>query len=596
MVAFTVSDGTTTYPLAEMEIKFTGTELDEAQFVIAGVYALNATVTIYADATVQFIGYVKDIEEVEQGALYKYTAYEKAVELKTQPYLSGGLDIFTKTSTTVNALALDMLTSTPDSGWTISTGSSGYPDTTAIASMNFYLVNRLQGINKILREIRGYFVLFDSSAKTVKYLNATGINTDRSASNLVYTSKRLISSSMLRGITQVTVIGKDSSIRGDYGTSTSSRAYYQVDDIETNDEALKIATAIFGDIGVTYADYEVEVDPTQIQYDVRDKVKVDGSYFWITKVIQGMETIVLTLDDGRTSVIDSFGKRIHVIEGNFPEGSDNSWSGGNSNVGANGAIETTYIFDVKDATVISNAALDVVISQFDKNTDVGITTEYLSAPAAVSTQGAATDVTTFGKIIYMPDSGGLACGTYTNGFQMGVCSIDLNILGDANDQVRAMIQCKHPSDSTWHDLSYMSLYVTTSWQHFILAFMFSGDDTADGAGTTGFRVKLYDADASPINLKMSTSYVGFSTIPRHVHSITTAYNKVTAANTPAATVFVKLNSGGTYTEVTPGTPVALTTLGTLATGKNTIYIKTPATSTTNMCSVNPTITYQSLKS
>lgn len=592
MVVFTVSNGTTTYPLAEMEIKFTGTELDEAQFVIAGVYALNATVTIYADSTVQFIGYIKDFEEIEQGALYRYTAYEKAVELKTQPYLSGGLDIFTKTSTTVNALALDMLTSTPDSGWTISSGSSGYPDTTAIASMNFYMVNRLQGINKILREIRGYFVLFDSSAKTVKYLNATGINTDRSASNMSYISKRIISSSMLRGITQVTVIGKDSSVRGDYGSSTSSRAYYQVDDIETDDEALKIATAIYGDIGVTYADYEVEVDPTQIQYDVRDKVKLDGTVYWITEVVQSMDTITLTLDDGRTSVIDSLGKRIHVIEGDFPEGADNSWSGGNSNVGANGAIETTYTFDVKDATMISSAELDVTISQFDKNTDVGVTTEYLSDVSSANTDDTYTDTTTtFSDPTYLPSSSGYS-GSMTNGFQFAICTIGGTLRTASAVNVIIDCQYKQGSGGTWENAGitfYPRLQNSTESYPFNCTALIPGY-----TGTVYVRWR-FRPDTDGWVSSYNDCYMQTQMVSRHVHSLTTTYNKVTAANTPASTVLVKLNSGGTYTSVTPGTPVALSTLGTLVTGKNTVYVKTPS-GASNMCSVNPTITYQSLKS
>ena len=587
MVNFTVGDGTNYFALAEMEILFTGSELDTAEFVIAGQIALNASITIYADSVAQFIGYVKDVEEIETG-LFKYTAYEKAVELKTQPYLSGGLDIFTKTSTTVNALALDILTSTPDSGWTIHTSSSGYPDTTAIASMNFYMVNRLQGINKILREIRGYFVIFDSNAKTVKYLNATGINTDRSTSDMAYATKRLISSSMLRGITQVTVIGKDSSIRGDYGSSTSSRICYQVDDIETNDEALKIATAIFGDIGVTFADYEVEVEPSQTQYDVRDKVQLDGTDYWIKEIVQRMDGITLTLDDGRTSVVDSLGKRIHVIEGNFPEGADNSWSGGNSNVAANGALETTYIFDVKDAAFISTAELDVAISTFDKNV-AAVTAEYLSAPSKVSSNGAPSDESTF------VDDFTTTAVTMTNmatGFQDGQFTLYGMFSAEAITSVTIYCEISiNGGTFTLYGETTGNFNNSLTWQTF--TGRIKGSNTAE-TGTCQYQ--FYVESNTSNQLKAYYMYTNVDRISRHVHTIVTTDNKITAANTPASTVYVKLNSGGTYTEITPGTPVALTTLGTLASGKNTIYVKTPATSTTNMCSVNPTIAYQSFRS
>lgn len=585
MVAYTVTDGTNVYPLAELEISYTGTELDEAQFVIAGVYALDTAITINADSTAQFIGIIKDIEEVEQGALYKYTAYETAVELKTMPYLSSTLDIFSKTLTVANFVT-DILTSSPASGWTL---AAGMVDATSL-TLNIYMVNRLQALNKVLRETRGYYVLFNSSVKTVKFLDGTGINTDRTgAGNIVYESKTVISSSMLRGITQVTVIGKDSSIRANSGSSTSSRVYYQVDDITTTAEAQKIADSILGDVGVLYAKYRVTVDPSQIQYDVRDKVKVDGVDYWITDLTQGMDEIVLTIDTGKTSVVESLGSRIHLIEGNFPAGSDAQWSGGNSNVAANGAIETQFVFDVKDIALISNAKIDATISQFDKNTDVGVTTDYLSDISVARAASDATDVTVYATTLYLPTSTGIACGTLANGFQFGLASFDLQILADDIAGGTVTFEYKR-NGGTWISGTSIPIIVNTSWKHICLSFLTSGDATAESGGSTQCRLAV---TASGVNLKMTTSYVSFSRIPRHVHSLTTTYNKVAAATTPATTVLVRVNSGTAVT-LTPGTPLDMSgTMGTLVTGKNIIYIKTPA-GATNQCSVNPTITYQTL--
>ena len=584
MVEYQIYYSSTYYPVTELEIKYTGTELDEIQFVSTTSLPLNALLTIYYGTTVVMYAYVKDIEEIEQGALYKHTGYELVVNWKTRPYLSGGLDIFSKGPMHVDDLVTDILTGT---SWTLDTSCV---DTTNV-TINFYMVNVLQALNKVLREIRGYYVLFDSATAKVKFLNGTTINHDLTgAGNIIYLTKTLTSSSMLRGITQVTVIGKDSSVRGDYGSSTTSRVYYQVDDIETNAEALSIATAIYGDIGVNYSKYKLTLDPSQIQYDVRDKVAVDGVNYWVTEVTQSIEDVTLLIDTGKTSVVESLGSRIHKIEGDFPEGSDVSWSGGNSNVAANGTTETTYVFDITDAVLISNAELDVTISNFDKNVE-SVTAAYLSAPSVAAGQGAATDITTFGSPLYLPNTSGLACGAFVEGSQFGTVSFDLQILADEFNQCYAELQYKYYGGS-WTAGRSIIIDVDTSWKHYCLSFLFDGTSYSETAGTTGLRLCIYPCSGSTL-FKMTTSYVAFSRVPRHIHTLTTTDNRVVGTNTPAATVLVKLNSGGTYTSVTPGTPQVLSTFGTLVSGKNIIYVKTPS-GTSNMCSVNPTIKYQTL--
>lgn len=581
MVVYTVSDGTNIFPLAELEINYTGTELDEAQFMIAGVYNLDTPITIYADATVQFIGIIKDIEEVEQGALYKYTAYETAVELKTMPYLNSTLDIFTKTATVANFVT-DILTSAPASGWTL---ASGMVDTTSL-TLNIYMVNRLQALNKVLRETRGYYVLFDSSAKTVKFLNGIGINTDRTgAGNITYVTKTVVSSSMLRGITQVTVIGKDSSIRANAGSSSSSRVYYQVDDITSNSEAQNIADSILADVGILYAKYKVTVDPSQIQYDVRDKIKVDGVDYWITDLVQGMDDIELTIDTGKLSVVESLGSRIHLIEGNFPAGSDASWSGGTSNVAANGTALTTFTFDIKDVALITNAKLDLTIGEFVKSADVDAITEYLSDISIAKASSDATDVSVFGSPLYLPYSTGISCGTFAHGFQFGMASFDLQILADSVDSAYVTFEYKRYGGS-WISGTDIRIPVNTNWKHICLSFFVSGDATAESIGSTMCRLKI--SSSTSTNFKMTSSYVAFSRIPRHAHSVTTTYDRTTTG-TPPTSLGVQVNST-TYTY--SGTPITIPT-SVLVTGKNTINIWT-GTGANNQCSVNPTITYQTL--
>jgi hypothetical protein len=590
MPEYTVSDGTNIYPLTELEISYTGTELDEAQFTITGVYALDTAITIYSDTTAQFVGYVKDVEEIEQGALFKYTAYEKAVELKTMPYLSSSLDIFTKSAITVANLATDILTSAPDSNWDL---AAGMVDATSV-TMNFYLVNRLQALNKVLREMQGYYVLFDSTAKTVKFLNATGINTDRSATDMQYVTKTLVSSSMLRGITQIVVIGKDSSIRGTYGSSTSSRAYYQVDDITTNAEALSIATAIYNDIGVNYSTYKVTVSPDQIQYDVRDKVKVDGSYYWVKSLIQSMDEIEMILDSGKISVIESFGSRIHLIEGNFPAGSDQQWSGGVSNVAANSAAYTDFSFDIKDVAMVSGAMLDCVIGSFVKAADVSTSSGYLSDVSFVNSTSSAAAVASYGSNpYYYPDGSYLTCTGMTNGYQFGSATIfaDFFGIGSANRQVT--LQFYYSTDTTnWYTLGEefkTTLQYDGASNHIVPVMHTIFFDGSTSSAAIYIRCNITSSGGSNTIGVYSYSRITVRRFPRHLHSVSTTYDKTTTG-TPPTKLYAYVN--GTYKgELTPGTPIAINT--NLITGKNVIRFQTAA-SAGNQCSVNPTITYQTL--
>jgi hypothetical protein len=579
MVEYTVSDGTNTFPLAELEISYTGTELDEAQFLIAGVIALEASITIYAGTTAQFVGYVKEVEEVEQGALYKYTAYEKAVELKTMPYLSSTLDIFTKSAITIANLATDILTSAPDSTWDL---AAGMADTTSV-TMNFYMVNRLQALNKVLREMRGYFVLFDSTAKTVKFLTSTGINTDRSATDMVYQSKTLISSSMLRGITQVVVIGKDSSIRGTYGSSTSSRAYYQVDDIATNDEALKIATAIFGDIGVTYADYKVTVSPDEIQYDVRDKVKVDGSYYWIKSIIQSMEDIEMILDDGRTSVIESFGSRIHLIEGNFPSGSDQQWSGEWQNIPPAGQ-SAVYNIDIKDINLISNFILAADVSDYRTDVTIAAETEFLSDISQVASSTAYTTITFFASGY---TSLATASVSLTNGSQFGMATLTGDFFCNTDGDHQLIINCQYSNDnSTWTASSVYGDYLLQAG----VVTPINLSILIPGTTSTLQYVKfvVYVGGTNQIRLR-SGALTAIQRTSRHKHTQNKVVQRTTDSSLPAATNLGCNINGSAHSYTMPLTSDDIT--AHLITGKNEIRFYYNAA---GYGAIKPRATYQTL--
>jgi hypothetical protein len=438
------------------------------------------------------------------------------------PYLSSGSDQFQKASITKYNLVDDILTSTPASGWTIETGMTEGTTVT----LNFYMVNRMQALNKVLREMSSYYVLFNSSTKKVKWLNATTANVDRSASNMAYDTKTLVKTSMLRDISQIVVIGKDSTIRGEYGSSTSSRAYYQVNDITTDTEALAIATAIHADIGVSYDTYRVVVDPTHIEYDVRDKVKVNGSIFYIREIIQGMDEIALIVDTGKISVIDSLGSRIKKIEGDFPTGSDGSWNGGSQNVSNDGALVNQFIFNCKDATMISNFKLKFKIAKWKAST--ADSTLYLSNVSQVI--AAADDAVGSGLTVgthYYPDSTGMNCcangGSYMNGYQFGHASALLYVLSTGSC-TNSVIELQIQNGATgWQTVDTTDYYSTggSAITQLSLSGLFSGWVTQEDASNL-VRARLVFTIGSGDGgyLRPYKWQIRIGRVTRHIHELT----------------------------------------------------------------------------
>lgn len=455
---YAVTNGVNVYPIMELEIEYTGTELDVCQFTCAGKYVDNTWITIYnPGVAVQFLGYVKEVEELEPGVIYRHTCYERAVELKTMPLIDGGLDIFSKSSNTISQLAAVAVSG---SGWTIDPSST---DATVIASMSFYLVNRLQALNKILREMRGYFVLFNSTTSVVKYLNSTTANTDRTATPIIPRSTLSNSKSMLRGITQVTVIGKETSIRANAGTSTTSRIYYQVDDIGTVGEAQVIADAILADVGVLYGDVIITLSPEEIQYDVRDKVTLTGSatQYYIKKIVQGMDEITLTLDTGKVSTVESLGSRIHLVEGNFPAGTDATWNGDWQNVSGDGSTATEWTFDIKDIAVISDPVnLTFNIDKYRKYVTASTTTDNLSdvTPLLSSISAAPVENISASGLNYYPYNGATRYVTttgMTSGYQNALFTFSCTAMynGDLTSQYITLQPQYSWDNSTWYNIT-----------------------------------------------------------------------------------------------------------------------------------------------
>lgn len=574
MVTYTITDGVTPYDIAQLGGIKDGENLDVYTVIANGKYPNDTNVTIYYDSTPIFYGITKKVEEQDQGSTYKLTCYERSVELKGMQYLSGTSPIFTKTSMSVTNLVTDILSG---SGWT-----NGSTDSTVISIFSCYYVNKLQALQKLIRETRGLYIWFNSSTKTV-YYGTTG--TDYSSVALSYMEKKLSSSTEARNVTKVIVLGKDESIIGTAGTGTIV-ATYQVTDITVSSEAASMAATILADLGNEYDTYIVTIDPSQYIYGARDKVLVDGIVYYVKQVDHTLNEIKLTIDSGSVSVIDSLGTRITEISGSFPSGSDASWSGGNANVAANGASYTSYVFNVADISMVANALLDATISSFQVSTGVAASTNYLSTVSAISTSGTFTDTSWLSSgTHYFPNSSGLSV-TNANGHQFGMAVLIGSFFSTGTYEVIIGAQYSLNGGSSWvtHSLS-NSLTINNSYPVPVSAsILISGTDN------TSLKVRFTIQPVSGSVIRIYDDFqILLQSVPKHIHTVSTTYDKTTTG-TPPSTITIKVNSGADTT-LTPGTPLDIQSL--LQTGKNIIYVKTPS-GTSNQCSVNPSITYQSL--
>jgi len=66
-----------------------------------------------------------------------------------------------------------------------------------------------------------------------------------------------------------------------------------------------------------YPTYRVSVAPDQIQYDVRDRIYIDGNIYYIREVIQSMEDIELLVDTGKVSELIHLDHVFTELRGTF---------------------------------------------------------------------------------------------------------------------------------------------------------------------------------------------------------------------------------------------------------------------------------------
>jgi hypothetical protein len=587
-MVWTLSDGTTTYScLGNSVIRNKLNELDSAEVQCVGTFTPDTVVYIVDGGTEIFRGYIKESKQEANGKLYKLTLVESAQDLKYKIIEYSGSRSFIRSGDTVATLITMMIN---DTGWV-----AGTTDTTVITSIGFYNMTASAGIYKLIKEMQGKYVWYvnDGNDKAVFW---GSVRTDRTGTPITsYISKQAETDSIDRNIDKITVYGENSTIYGSYGTGTKEKLYKYAP-AKTAYECTDVATKLLADIGNNKQRYVLTLPKTNTYY-VGDKIKVDSVDYIIFDITRTTSTTTLGIGGSDVSYAETLGGNLTVVDGSIKTPVDAQWSGGNTNVSANASEATTFIFDIKDATMVSNPYIDATIGDYIKTATVAAETEYLSSVDTVSGGGAGTDVATFVTSFYFPDEDGASILRIADGFQHALFTLNCEAYSYEPAMISAELQLSYNNGSTWSSsigIAYSAL--TTTRRSFNITGMASGSTTSETAGQMKFRyyVSCWDKDdATAIEMKVYNLYGTVYRVPRHKHAVTTTYDKTTISGSKPSTIQVSINGESFYTTLTPGTPLRVNTYWTLITGKNTISVKTPS-GAGNQCSVNPTITYKTL--
>lgn len=657
-MAYTVSDGTTTLDVLDLDILESTNNLDQCAFMTTSKYSDNTALVVYDGATPIFYGYQKKAENRDDyDVMYNITLMEKAVEMQYVILRDSGNPAFTKTDTADNLIAFAVAAVNTAYGysggdaWTIDSGSSSSTSLT----IGCYYTNAMAFIRKVVVDNLGYKLWFDSSTKKV-YFGEYFV--DRTATPIDYIKKKEIRDSNQRGCTKVTVIGSDSSVYGSSGSGNIERIF-EYPSATTSTECGNLAARILSDVSVTNVQWEVVLGEG-VTANVGDYIDLDGSDYIVNQKETTLDEVTITVGSTETSILETLGTSITEITGETVTGSDASWSGGNTNVAANAASYTNFTFDIKDINMVSNAFLDCTIGSFIKSADVSANTNYLSAvtPLLGSVVHTANENISSGSSNYYPYNGSVRYVSktgMTDGFQYGLLNFTATVIYqyDSTSQYIRLYPQYSFNGSTWNNITdggttyYIDIYLPrrktrsygstsvltgaslyesrdsgnryvastsggspTTVEYGIVndVSLSTSSTSVDGVtddsvyvpisftcllpGTSGYtalyaRVLIYNYTDSTVTVMNSAGLL--QVVQRHTHPVVTTYDKSTTG-TPPSTVTINVNSNGDNT-LTPGTPIDITSW--LVTGKNTIAIKTPA-SAGNQCSVNPTITYQTL--
>lgn len=585
------------YPLHNnSNIKLTLHEMDNASVQLVGTVTVDDKIHIVESGSGNtiFRGYIKNIDEQDTTKIKTLTLIETSNELKDTIAKSSGNASFILTGQTISAIMTILVSGT---GWTL-----GTTDTTVVSTVAFTNTNVLTAINKLLYNMYNYEVWYvdNGTTKTIYW----GTVRDVHGAAVVYKKKVQTNDSNNRNLTDITIFGSDDSIYGSASTGTTPKKekYYRDETCKNSSECTKVAASLLADYRNPRNRYTLTLAPNY-GYNICDQITVDSTTYIIRDITYTPTETQIGIGSYELSYSDTVGSDIQEITGSVTTGTDASWSGGNSNIASNGAAYTTYIWNIKDKSIITNAKIDAAISDYDSSVSVSANTNYLSD---VSSTINSTTYSGSSSLIgyttwYLPDGTssdsscyGLDCTAMTNGFQFGQCVFSGNVAVNTGYIMTLQWQVAYSVSGSppynWSDVG-APMYVDpvdTNWYFITFPSLVSGSSAAESSSShTRYRLKVTCGASN--QMKISDTTLAVQRVTRHLHGVTTTYDKSTAGTKPSR-VICHVNSGSDF-YLTPGNPQDIQSV--LINGANTIYIKTESGSN-NQCSVNPTITYQTL--
>jgi len=347
---WSLTDGTSTWKIIDVNVVKTLDGLNNATVTLKDNIALDIVVDILYGSSTVLKGYVKSKTKTHDG-LYKYEIVELAVELENQIVAdTDGSYTFIVTDATVNDVVDTILSG---SGW-----SRGSSDTTSLGAVSFSYTRKLPALFKVLKELRGHKVWFDSTTKTVYF----GDSRDDEGT-LDYFTLSQETSTRNRNIDKVVVFSNDESVYAEYG-SGDVVAIYKYTSAKTEEECSLIAQRIYDELSQPYNRIEVE---TEINPDIDegDLVTIDSVSYVVYRVEYNLFTMKVHLNENIHSIFDILGSKIIEMTGTMATGGGYVWvsyDGGWQNVDSSHPAKYELVID--DMDLVDQALITIKTDTF----------------------------------------------------------------------------------------------------------------------------------------------------------------------------------------------------------------------------------------
>jgi len=295
-----VSDGSNTWNVIDIHLIKTLDGLNYADITLTDSIPLDTLVDVKFGDDIVLRGYVKSRTKTHDNT-YRYEVVERAVELENQVvYDPEEGYTFVVKDVSVNDVVDTILSG---SGWT-----RGSSDTANLGAVSFTYTRKLPALFKVLKELRGHKVWFDSTTKKVYFGDSRD---DKGTLNYFTLSEE--TSTRNRNIDKVVVFSNDEDVYAEYGSGDVT-AIYKYTSAKTEEECSLIAQRIYEELGHPYnrIEVETEIDPNINEGDL---VTVDSTTYMVYRVEYNMYTMKVHLNENLHSVFDILGSKIIEMSG-----------------------------------------------------------------------------------------------------------------------------------------------------------------------------------------------------------------------------------------------------------------------------------------